>query len=95
MSAIYSEEAEQDLEEIWLYIAGDNPRVATEFVYKIKNACDVLLAENPKAGKERNDLLEGLRQFPVQNRLIFYRIHTENIEIVRIFHGAQDIEAQF
>jgi len=95
MTAIYSEEAEQDLEDIWLYIAGNNPSAATEFVYKIKNACDVLLAENPKVGKERNDLVEGLRQFSVQKRLIFYRIHAENIEIVRIFHGSQDIDAQF
>lgn len=33
----------------------------------------------------------GLRYFPFQNYLIFYREIKDGIEIVHVFHGARDI----
>ena len=37
----------------------------------------------------------GLRSFPVENYVAFYRIRNEVVEIVRIIHGARDLSAIF
>jgi toxin ParE1/3/4 len=36
-----------------------------------------------------------MRGFPVGNYVIFYRDTSEHIEIVRVLHGARDIENLF
>jgi toxin ParE1/3/4 len=46
-------------------------------------------------GRERKDLAPGLRSFPVTKYLIFYYCTEDIIEIVRVIHGARDIEAFF
>jgi toxin ParE1/3/4 len=43
-------------------------------------------------GRERNDIAPGLRSFPVGKYLIFYRLIDEGLEIVRVLHGARNIE---
>ena len=60
-----------------------------------------LIARNPALGKRaecRSPFLQGMRmlvlkQFP--SHLVFYRSTGEGIEIVRLLHGARDIEAIF
>jgi toxin ParE1/3/4 len=37
-------------------------------------------------------LVLTLRSFPVGNYVIFYREVSEGIEIIRVLHGARDIE---
>jgi toxin ParE1/3/4 len=49
-----------------------------------------MLAEQPELGAARDDLLPGLRVWPVVNHLIFYRLSTDGIEVVRVVHGARD-----
>ncbi|WP_242056332.1 MULTISPECIES: type II toxin-antitoxin system RelE/ParE family toxin [unclassified Nostoc] len=46
-------------------------------------------------GRQRSDLAASLRCFPVESYLIFYRSIEQGIEIVRILHGAQDMERIF
>jgi toxin ParE1/3/4 len=52
-----------------------------------------MLAETPFAGRERSELREGLRSFPVGNYLIFYVPTPDGVEVVRVMHGRQDIGA--
>ena len=54
-----------------------------------------MLADNTKIGRERPELNEDLRSFPEGNYLIFYRRWIGQIAIVRIIHGARDLDEIF
>src|SRR5262245_42339155 len=64
--------AQEDLEEIWLYIATDNIVAADAVLDKVV-AKSVLLASNPELGRARPEIHEGLRSVPVGNYILFYR----------------------
>lgn len=85
-------EAESDLEEIWWYIAQDNPNNADIFLDRIQETC-LALADFPNMGTNRNNLKMGLRSQPVGNYLIFYFPLEDGIDIVRVLHGSRDIES--
>ena len=53
-------EARQDLRDIGDYIAQDDRQAARRFVRALRERC-AFLAENPRVGRERPDLGEGLR----------------------------------
>lgn len=72
LNIIKSKEAEADLEEIWDFIALDNPETATRFLRLLNDQINDL-AQNPKIGRERDNLATGLRSLPFVNYLIFYR----------------------
>jgi toxin ParE1/3/4 len=96
MSAIVrrSPLAEQDYREIWRYIANDNPDAADRLLRKIDSKLH-LYAENPRMGTARDALAPGLRSFSVGNYLVFYRIVTGGIELVRVLHGARELKRLF
>lgn len=54
-----------------------------------------LLARSPELGRPRVELAPGLRSFPVAPYVIFYRITSRGIEIIRILHGSRDIVSEF
>jgi len=80
--------AEEDLIEIWLYIAQDNPKAADELLNDFEEKF-FLLAQSPKLGTLRPDIANRLRYFPVHNYLILYRQIAKGIEVVRVIHGAR------
>lgn len=82
--------AEQDLEDIWLYIARDNLRAADKLLDRIEEQCK-LLADHPQLGRARDDFARGLRYHPVANYLILYRIVRKGVDIVRVVHGARNL----
>jgi len=82
--------AEQDLEEIWFYIAVDNVGAADALLDEFDNSCR-LLATQPKMGRAREELASGLRSFPVRRYVVFYRPLVDGIEVVRVLHGARDV----
>jgi toxin ParE1/3/4 len=89
-------QAEDDLDEIWWYIAQDNLTAADGFLDKIEEHCRTI-ARTPYIGRSRDELMPGLRSFAIGNYLIFY-IPFEGgggIDVVRVLHGARDIEALF
>ena len=59
---------------------------------RIDRAFD-MLADTPFAGRARHDLKDNLRSFPVGNYIIFYFPLPDGIEVVRVMHGRQDIDA--
>ena len=86
--------AERDLNDIWDYIARDNPKTAVDFTAAIERTCG-LLADNPAMGRRRDDLVARLRSFPHGKYLIFYRPIRGGVEIVRIVRGSRDIASLF
>jgi toxin ParE1/3/4 len=87
-------QAEEDLIDIWLYIAQDNPRAADRLLDEIEEKLS-LLANHPQLGPSRPDIAEECRYFPVGNYLILYRILPEGIEVVRVVQGSRRLENLF
>ncbi len=90
---IRSPEARDDLAKIWLYIAiaQDNQAVADQLLESI-NQKFLLLSDSPLMGRERQDLAVGLRSFPAGSYVIFYRPIDGGIDVVRLLHGARNVE---
>jgi len=81
--------AEQDLEEIWSYVAEDaSPAAADRLIDAIIDRFE-LLAEQPRMGRLRPEFGEGVRSFAVEGYVIYYR-HEGDVLIARILHGRRD-----
>lgn len=81
--------AEQDLDEIWSYVAEDaSPETADRLIDAIVEQFE-LLAEQPRMGRLRPEFGAGVRSFTVENHVIYYR-HEGEILIARVLHGRRD-----
>lgn len=82
--------AENDLIEIWTYIAKDNIAAADRVLDRLDDRSR-LLADNPGLGVRRDDLDLEIRSFGVGSYLVLYRETEDGIEVVRYIHGRRDI----
>jgi len=82
--------SEEDLIEIWLYIAQDNPAAADRVLEDMEHRF-IMLADNPQMGRYRPDIAPELRYFISGKYLILYRTPTDGVQIVRVIHGARDL----
>ena len=85
-------EAGADIDDIWLFIAEDDPNAADRF-HDILMSKITLLATQPLMGRERDELGPGLRSFPIGRYVVFYRDTADFLEVLRVLHGARDIES--
>ena len=53
------------------------------------------LAQNPNAGRVRDEVGEGYRSFPQGAHVIFYLIDSDGLAIIGVPHSAMDIGAYF
>ena len=86
--------ARRDLEDIWDYIAEDHPSAADSFIAMLLEKC-LLLAREPKIGRDRPEIKTGLKSLPVKKYVIFYRVNDQRIEIARVLSGYRDISKLF
>ena len=91
---IIAEQAIEDLMDIWLYIASDSIRRADRFIDILYEKC-ISLCATPEIGRERPELLPGIRCLPVKRYLVFYRVTEQAIEVARIVSGYRDIASLF
>jgi len=92
-----SPRAEADLDDIWYYIATQSHslEIADRVVDSITDRF-FLLATYPHVGRRRDeDLLPGLRSFPVGEYVIIYRVEAEDVLILHVIRGSRDIETLF
>ena len=93
MSLRYTDSAEIDLLEAWLFIAEDNPQAADRMVDTIDREARHLLA-HPRMGRERLELADGLRSWPTTTPyILFYFLDAAGIVIARVLHHARDLGA--
>lgn len=93
MKVSFSPAAQDDLLEIALYIAQDNPARAATFVEELEGKC-MLLGTASGIGTARPELGQGVRMLPHGRYLIFYREQESQLRIERILHGARDIDGE-
>ncbi len=88
MTLIISPEARADLRRIRNYIGQENPHAASRLAVELLAACD-RLGMFPERG--RLGFVRGTRELTsVWPYVIAYRVKDQEIEIVRIWHGAQN-----
>jgi toxin ParE1/3/4 len=86
--------ARDDLREIWRYIALENGAAADRLLDRIYELCS-LYASLPEAGTAVDRWQAGLRCCSVGNYVIFFRHETDGMLVVRVLHGARNIEELF
>jgi toxin ParE1/3/4 len=79
-----------DLKAITLYIAEDNPDRAITFVEELRAKAQQAL-ERPESFPARDDLSPGLRVARHGRYLLFFHKVEDEIQIVRVMHGARDL----
>jgi toxin ParE1/3/4 len=91
----FSQKAEEDLEEIWSFIAADNPDQATKFVLNLEKQVESLgrLPERCPLISE-NDLLRGnYRHLIYGDYRTIFRVTGKTVYIVRIINSARLLES--
>lgn len=87
-----SEEAEQDLVDIYIYTFENfgfkQAEDYTECLYKNLNT----IQENPGIGRTAKEIFSNLRRYTYKSHIIFYGIEEDFISIVRIVHHSMDTE---
>lgn len=53
------------------------------------------IGEMPGMGRERPELAEGLRSFPVSPYVVFYVSDETGVTIVRVIHGSRSLDDIF
>ena len=91
---VVSKSAENDLEEIWLYLVEFGETVATKQIDDIFVQCERLLVM-PEMGRKREDLAPGVRSIVIGRYIVFYRLSEDRVELVRILHTSRDIRRFF
>jgi toxin ParE1/3/4 len=87
-----SKRSELDLEEIGDYIAVDSPMNAVRFLRELRDACN-RIGHMPTGYRARPELGEGIRSSAVKAYTIFFLIEADEVLVVRVLHGARDINA--
>ena len=91
-----SNEAQIDLENIWLYTYETwSVEQADRYFNLILDEIDYL-TQHPRSGKDYNHIVKGYFRAKVKAHFIFYRINWNKgvIEIIRILHEQMDVDSR-
>ena len=90
---VLTSRAEQDIGDIWDYIAGDSIAAADRVLESINQALH-RLAKNPGIGHFREELADRRHRFwLVYSYLIVYRFEPRPLQVIRVLHAARDVQS--
>ena len=86
----FSPSAKADIQEIYDFIALENPIAASRVIAAIETAT-MQLSQFPLSG--RIGVIETTRELviPRQRYIAVYRVIDDEVQIIAVFHAAQDI----
>lgn len=90
----FTADARLDLKDIYDFIADDNAAMAQKQIKRLQEQWHVL-AEQPRIGTKRDDILPGIRSITEGNYIIFYRLIDSGIQILRVLHTSMDAVRAF
>jgi len=82
--------AQQDLTDIFTYIAKENLDAASSFLEEITTKIGWITTSN-FSGVARDWIRPGLRALPFKKRCIYFRTDSETVYIIRVVHTRQDV----
>ena len=86
-----SKQAEADLENIFDFTMMSFGIHQAEHYLLQFDSTFILLSNNPKLGRTRNEIRKGLRSYVLDKYVIFYGLFKTNVRIVRVIHGSRDL----
>ncbi len=91
---IISQPAIRDLESISSYFTEVNVDAGEKFLQGFSKRCQQLV-NFPNIGRSYDDLQVNLRGLPLEGYIILYRAIDDEIEIIRVVNGKQNLESLF
>lgn len=92
---ILSQEADFDLEEIFEYSYAEfGLNQAIKYLGEIDDVF-IKIVNTPEIGRTRYEIKQGLYSIPIGMHIVFYRILTDHVRIVRILYGGRDLPKNF
>lgn len=90
MSYQLTVEAARDIEGILDRSIKSFGSAQTEHYFEALKECIELLSDNPNIGHSAEDILPDYLRFPHESHVIFYKILSSSILVVRILHERMD-----
>ena len=87
---VVTRRARDDLDDLWFYVAQDSIEAADRLIDKLFDKC-MLIVHSPQIGRERPEIADGIRSFPVGRYLIFYHEKADTILVDRVLSGYRDL----
>jgi toxin ParE1/3/4 len=94
MKVIVTDQADDDLMQIFSYLSAQSSQVAQSIAAEINRSFEKL-SLFPLSGSPRARLGPDVRSTVVSPYLIFYAVRRDYVTILRVLHGSRDIEAEF
>jgi toxin ParE1/3/4 len=88
---IISPSASKDLNEISNYFFAHNIQAGEKLFLEFNKKCQKL-TQFPKMGRSYAHVRPNLRGLPLQGYIIIYQVLENEVEILRVVHGSQDLE---
>ena len=90
---IFTQSAQTDLLEAWLFIAEENQTAADRTLDAIERQAQALLSQL-LIGRARPELAEGVRSWPTSTPyILYYLTDNDSVTILRVLHHARDIQS--
>ncbi len=88
--------AKQDLENIWIYSSEQwGEKQADKYFDEIDYALHKVLLLNPKIGIACDYVRAGYRKYQINEHLVFYKLTSDKIRIIRLLHKNMDVVRHF
>jgi addiction module RelE/StbE family toxin len=88
---VFTERAQADLLEAWLFIAEDNPAAADKVLDTLEKEAKLLLVQ-PLMGRARPELGSAVRSWPSATPyVVFYEVDESELTVLRVLHHARDV----
>jgi toxin ParE1/3/4 len=95
MAYLLSPLAQRDLEGIWDYSAKTWGIKQAQLYIRQIEACLIELNSSPHRARECDDIRVGYRKYPIGEHMLFLKIISEDIHIIRILHSRMDFNRHF
>ena len=90
---VFTQSAQTDLLEAWLFIAEENQTAADRTLDAIERQAQALTSQ-PLIGRARPELAEGVRSWPTSTPyILYYLADNDSVTILRVLHHARDIQS--
>ncbi|MBC6476239.1 MAG: type II toxin-antitoxin system RelE/ParE family toxin [Hormoscilla sp. GM102CHS1] len=89
-----TDEALQDLDEIFNYLSGYSLDAVDRFLDALEKKYQNLV-NFPQMGKSYEELAPQLRGVPIDGYILLYRLVGEDIEILRVVSGYRNLKSLF
>jgi toxin ParE1/3/4 len=89
---VLSPRAQADIDEIWDYTAERwDVEQAERYSRELQLAIETV-ASDPQRGRRCDQIRPGYRKYPAGAHVIFFRIVSNGIDVVRVLHQRMDFE---